>query len=317
MQILNSVGWALAALAAMGVVYQGVLVFAIWRFFAPRGGAAPATPADWPAVSLLKPLHGDEPHLADNLLGFLAQDYAGAVQMVCGVNHPGDAAAAVARGLIAAHPDAHIALSTGPAPRCANGKVGNLVAMMPLARHDILILSDSDMVVTPDYLRVVTQALRQPGVGAVSCAFTGRGDAGFWSRLGAAMVSFQATPNVILAAHFGLERPCMGATIAIRRAKENIGHMVKIEVEVDTLEQLRDALTGQPDIVLLDNMTVPQLDLAIAIRNQLSPGVLLEASGGVNLDTIGPISRTGIDRISIGALTHSAPALDLGFDWGR
>jgi ceramide glucosyltransferase len=63
----------------------------------------------------------------------------------------------------------------------ANGKVGNLVAMMPLAAHDVLVLSDSDMVVEPDYLAIVTGALEQPGVGLVSCLYTGRGDAGAWS----------------------------------------------------------------------------------------------------------------------------------------
>jgi nicotinate-nucleotide pyrophosphorylase (carboxylating) len=90
---------------------------------------------------------------------------------------------------------------------------------------------------------------------------------------------------------------------------------VSIEVEVDTIAQLHDALQGSPDIVLLDNMDVEKLSEAVRLRNRLSPGVLLEASGGVNLETVGGIARTGVERISVGALTHSAPALDLGFDW--
>jgi ceramide glucosyltransferase len=95
--------------------------------------------------------------------------------------------------------------------------MGNVVAMMPLAVHDVLILSDSDMVVGPGYLRAVTGALDQPGVGLVSCLYTGRGDSGVWSEIGAAMISFQSTPNVIFALHHGLESPCMGSTIALRR----------------------------------------------------------------------------------------------------
>lgn len=88
-----------------------------------------------------------------------------------------------------------------------------------------------------------------------------------------------------------------------------------VEVEVDTLEQLQDALAAAPEIVLLDNMKPPQLQQAIALRDKLSPATLLEASGGINLETIGCIAGTGVDRISIGGITHSAPALDLGYDW--
>jgi nicotinate-nucleotide pyrophosphorylase (carboxylating) len=92
---------------------------------------------------------------------------------------------------------------------------------------------------------------------------------------------------------------------------------VSIEVEVDSLDQLRDALSGSPDIVLLDNMDVTTLRQAVAIRNTMSPSVKLEASGGVTLESVRAIAETGVERISIGALTHSAPALDLAFDWAE
>jgi nicotinate-nucleotide pyrophosphorylase (carboxylating) len=103
---------------------------------------------------------------------------------------------------------------------------------------------------------------------------------------------------------------------AIRTARRK-SPGVSIEVEVDTLEQLREALKGQPEIVLLDNMTPARLREAVAIRDALNgqPQVLLEASGGVALETVREIALTGVERISIGALTHSAPALDLAFDW--
>lgn len=89
-----------------------------------------------------------------------------------------------------------------------------------------------------------------------------------------------------------------------------------VEVEVDTLSQLQDALRVSPAIVLLDNMKPAQLSEAVAIRDRVAPQVQLEASGGVNLTTIREIALTGVDRISIGALTHSAPAFDVAFDWG-
>ncbi|MDR1963433.1 MAG: nicotinate-nucleotide diphosphorylase [Planctomycetaceae bacterium] len=98
--------------------------------------------------------------------------------------------------------------------------------------------------------------------------------------------------------------------------KNQTAHSVPIiEIEVDTLEQLREVLPVAPDIVLLDNMTPPQLIQAVGIRNRLAPDVELEASGGINLKTVGDVAATGVERISVGALTHSAATLDLGLDW--
>ena len=88
-----------------------------------------------------------------------------------------------------------------------------------------------------------------------------------------------------------------------------------VEVEVDTLEQLAEVLPVGPDIVLLDNMLPVTLREAVALRDAINPAVELEASGGVNLQTIRVIAETGVERISIGALTHSAISLDLGLDW--
>ena len=112
------------------------------------------------------------------------------------------------------------------------------------------------------------------------------------------------------------QAPDGSVSAAIRHARQRWPGQA-IEVEVDTLAQLNDALHEQPEIVLLDNMKPPRLREAVAIRDRFAPLVLLEASGGVNLETIREIAATGVDRISIGALTHSAPALDVAFDWGR
>uniref|UniRef100_UPI003C6F828F nicotinate-nucleotide diphosphorylase n=1 Tax=Symmachiella dynata TaxID=2527995 RepID=UPI003C6F828F len=102
---------------------------------------------------------------------------------------------------------------------------------------------------------------------------------------------------------------------AIQTARASVKPGISIEVEVDTLEQLQDALDGPPDIVLLDNMSCDTLRRAVELRNQQQPSVQLEASGGVTLETVAKIAATGVERISIGALTHSAIALDLAFDW--
>ena len=103
------------------------------------------------------------------------------------------------------------------------------------------------------------------------------------------------------------------AVEAARRYPGNMG--LAVEVEVDTLDQLEHALAMRADIVLLDNMTLDQLRAAVARRDAVAPGVRLEASGGVNLSTVRDIAATGVDRISVGALTHSAPALDIGLDY--
>jgi nicotinate-nucleotide pyrophosphorylase (carboxylating) len=104
-------------------------------------------------------------------------------------------------------------------------------------------------------------------------------------------------------------------TEAVRLARQMHGQVVPIEIEVDTREQFEVALQAGPDIILLDNMPPAAMREAVRRRNATAPGVLLEASGGVTLETIRAIAETGVDRISVGALTHSAPALDIALDY--
>jgi nicotinate-nucleotide pyrophosphorylase (carboxylating) len=102
-----------------------------------------------------------------------------------------------------------------------------------------------------------------------------------------------------------------GIVPALRAAKAVAGHLVRIEIEVDTLDQLDEVIAEGADVVLLDNMT-PDL-LREAVR-RVDGRIRTEASGGVNLASVAAIAETGVDMISIGALTHSAPVLDLGLD---
>lgn len=104
---------------------------------------------------------------------------------------------------------------------------------------------------------------------------------------------------------------CGGVTAALTRARVAAGHLTPIEVEVDTLAQFDEALAFAPDVIMLDNFSLD--DLAEAVR-RCAGKVRLEASGGVNLDTVRAIALTGVDAISVGALTHSAPVLDIGLD---
>jgi nicotinate-nucleotide pyrophosphorylase (carboxylating) len=114
------------------------------------------------------------------------------------------------------------------------------------------------------------------------------------------------------------------AAAAVRQARQFLAELPSacagpgegiVEIEVDDLEQLRAVLPERPDIVLLDNMTLEQLREAVVVRDNEAPTVELEASGGVRLDTARAIAQTGVDRISVGRLTHAAQSLDIGLDW--
>ncbi|MBM4005225.1 MAG: carboxylating nicotinate-nucleotide diphosphorylase [Planctomycetes bacterium] len=111
---------------------------------------------------------------------------------------------------------------------------------------------------------------------------------------------------------------------AVRQARQFIARQAAdfpqlaqaiVEVEVDSLTQLADVIAATPEIVLLDNMDLEQLREAVEMRNHQAPQIELEASGGVHIDTVAAIARTGVDRISCGALTHSAKSLDVALDW--
>ena len=104
---------------------------------------------------------------------------------------------------------------------------------------------------------------------------------------------------------------CGGVGPALERAKARAGHMVKIEVEVDSLDQLREALPYAPDVIMLDNFALDDLRRAVDL---VAGKAVLEASGGVNLSTVRAIAQSGVDLISVGALTHSAPNFDIGLD---
>ena len=103
-----------------------------------------------------------------------------------------------------------------------------------------------------------------------------------------------------------------GVRPVLERARAAAGHLVKIEIEVDSLEQLKEVLaTGLADVVLLDNFDVPAMKKAVAM---VGGKLVIEASGGITLDTIAEIAMTGVDYASSGALTHSAPSLDVALD---
>ena len=170
-----------------------------------------------PAVTILKPLHGDEPLLFENLSSVVAQDYPGRITVVFGVGDRTDPAIQTVERLRRAFPEHDLRLIVDPRRHGRNGKVSNLINMSRDIDGEIVVLADSDMRVESDYLTRVVGALQQPGVGAVTCLYRGVSLPNLWSRLATGWVDGQFLPNVVLGLSLGLAKPCMGSTIAIRR----------------------------------------------------------------------------------------------------
>ena len=218
-----TVGWALAAFSLLGSGYAVFAAVQVRRFMRARhpGLKAPT------AVTILKPLHGAEPGLFENLESFCLQDYDAPVQIVFGVHAGSDPATQVVRALQARYPALDMVLVIDEALHGANGKVSNLINMQDAAKHDILVLADSDIAVGPRWLAQVAGALARPGVGVVTCLYTGEvapGENGLWSKLAAMGMSFDFLPNVVVGTSLGLAAPCLGSTIALtRQTLEEIG----------------------------------------------------------------------------------------------
>ncbi|HEY1862592.1 MAG TPA: bacteriohopanetetrol glucosamine biosynthesis glycosyltransferase HpnI [Roseiarcus sp.] len=183
------------------------------RWFVRRPTAR--TPTTWPDVSILKPLFRAEERLFENIETYFNQDYPGKIQYVFGVQDSSDSAIPVVKSLIAQYPGLDLQLVVNGAAHGANRKVSNLINMAQVARHPVIVVSDSDVAVEPSYLCILAAELTQPRVGVVTCLYRGLPCSGFWSRLSSMAVDDHFLPATILGLALGLARPCIGATIAL------------------------------------------------------------------------------------------------------
>jgi ceramide glucosyltransferase len=208
--------------AMLGLMCAGLaLAGAATALLAARAVArlAVAPPAAGPslAVSVLKPLHGAEPRLAEALAATLAQAHAAPVQVLMAVPDPADGAVPVARAVMAAHPAVPAALVVDARLHGPNRKVSQLVNMVGAARHGVLVVADADMAVPPGWLTAVTAPLADPAVGLVTCLYRGvAADAGVWSRLAGLGIDWHFLPNAALGEGLGKAEGCYGATMALR-----------------------------------------------------------------------------------------------------
>ena len=208
---LTSVFWFLAAVAAVTSVYHLIAIAAVlkqlWRR-APSGSFAEP-------ISILKPVRGLDPHFLEAIRSHAAQDYPAGFELLFGVADPRDPAVAAIVLLAAEFPQLAIRVvhSTTPAP---NAKVGVLIDLAREARHPLLLVNDSDILVPAGYLREVVAPLGDAGVGIVTCLYRARGDSwpALWEALG---IAVDFAPSVLVAPLVGIREFGLGATLVFRR----------------------------------------------------------------------------------------------------
>jgi len=193
---------------------QAVLGWALARRFA--AAPLPGPPQTPPPITVLKPLHGAEPLLEEALASLCRQDYPD-FQIVCGVQDPADPALAVVARLQARFPERDIAVVVDPTPHGANRKVGNLINMLPAARHDVLVIADSDVHAGAGYLSGISATLARPGTGLACVLYVGLpAGRGLAALLGAGWINHIFLPGALLARALG-RQDCLGASMALRR----------------------------------------------------------------------------------------------------
>ncbi|HEX3836900.1 MAG TPA: bacteriohopanetetrol glucosamine biosynthesis glycosyltransferase HpnI [Steroidobacteraceae bacterium] len=252
--ILGVLGWVGLVLAALAALYTFVaLAGALLR---PRRRAHWPRAVALPGVTILKPLCGAEPRLYECLHSFCNQAWP-QLQIVFGVRDPADPAVAVVRRLQHEFPALDLTLVLDGTYHGSNGKVSNLINIVAVAKHDYLIIVDSDIRVEPGYVQQVVAPLLDASVGIVTCPYVGRPLPDMWSQLGAQFINGWFVPSVFVAALFGSRAFAFGATIGLRR-------------------QVLEAIGGLPAIAdqLADDYRLGELTRELGLRTVLSEVVV-------------------------------------------
>ncbi|HVJ09339.1 MAG TPA: bacteriohopanetetrol glucosamine biosynthesis glycosyltransferase HpnI [Acidisarcina sp.] len=212
----------LFGLGALGLftstVFTAMVAIGVWRFVRMRRQRSlAAAPADLPPVTLLKPLHGSEPNLEEHLTSFFQQDYPVFEILFC-ARQSEDLGLQTAMRVAARFPHIPVKFVTTGEPQYINAKVASLERMEAVASHSLLVISDSDVRVRPDYLRRIVAPFADPGVGLLTCLYRGvAADNGIWSRLEAAGMSVEMTSGVLVADLTEGMRFALGPTMVVRR----------------------------------------------------------------------------------------------------
>jgi ceramide glucosyltransferase len=230
--------YVLLALAIFGLitssVFAGMVLAAVPRYLRERRLAETqlqGRPGFTPPLTLLKPVHGYEPQLEAHLASFFEQDYPAYEILFC-ARTEGDAGLETARRVAAEHPTIPARFFSTGEPPYINAKVRSMELMEAAAAHDILVISDSDVRVTPDYLRAVALPFAEERVGAITCPYRGvAAEGGLWARLEAVGMSVEMTAGVLVARMMEGMQFTLGPTMAFRR--ETIRRMGGFKVTAD------------------------------------------------------------------------------------
>lgn len=214
----------LGAASVAGIAYTALAIARVRAF-----GRSPKQPArDLPPITVLKPLHGDEPDLYENLRSFCDQEYPD-FQIVFTAADCNDEAIAHAHGLKGEFSNRAIDVVCGNAVPAANPKIGNLWGAFDRARHDIIVIADSDIRVGRDYLATLAADFDNESIGCVTCLYGGRPNLSLVSKLGAMHVNDEFAPSVLVAQMLEPLTYCFGATMAVRReALERAGGLAAL-----------------------------------------------------------------------------------------
>jgi ceramide glucosyltransferase len=294
----TALGLVIAGLACASAAYSLIATALVRRFFQSKTVLTLNLPAAPPAVTILKPLCGDEPGLRAHLESFCRQDYPGEVQIVFGIQDPNDPAIRCVEALQRDFPDLELQLVVSTREYGANRKISNVINIAREARHDVLVLSDSDIGVGPGYLREIVAALSVPEAGLVTCLYRGEPLPGLWAQLSAMAIDHHFLPSVIFGLATRRARPCFGSTIALRRSVlERAGGF---NVFVDCLADdnaIGEAVRNQGLKVIIPPMTVTHA------CTERTPGYLIahELRWSRTIRAVDPIGFAG------SIMTHPLP----------
>jgi ceramide glucosyltransferase len=300
----SSAAYASAVCYLAALAGSAYALFAVWAARSFVRTPRPMALANCSPVTILKPLHGAEPDLYANLASFCRQEYSAPVQVVFGLGDPADPAAAVVRRLIADFPDRDLELVISTRRHGANAKVSNLINMLPAARHETILIADSDIVVRSDYLTNVAANLGQPGVGLVTCLYRGVSATGIWSRLAAAGIDYQFLPNVLAGLKLGLATPCFGSTIALTKTT-----LTKLGGLQSVADQLADdyALGMAARRAGLHVAIAPFIVTHVCVEQSLRELLLHDMRWARTIRAVDPLGFAGL------AVTYAVPLALLGF----
>ena len=224
--------WICLVPAIAGSIYLILCLLAVWRFRTQPRSSPGCSFSNWPGVTILKPVRGLEKNLEHNLRSACLQDYP-EFQVVLSVEDPDDPALPLLKKIEQAFGSKRVSVAVGNLHVGPNGKINNLLGALPHARYDILVISDSDILLGPDYLKAIIAPLADPHVGCVCTLYKATHADRWYEKMELLTLNADFIPSVIFASVTGASKFCLGSSVALRRSSLK---------EIGGLEDLADYL---------------------------------------------------------------------------